>query len=79
MNGLWPTSAHLTHKTIFHEPQYSFLCADEAKDLLTKIAMETSLRYAIHLITSSSLIATRRKAALVEVRDIPILILPKIP
>ena len=44
--------------------------ADDAKDLLTKIGAETSLRYAIYLITASSLVATRRKAAAVEVEDI---------
>ena len=51
-------------------PNLKDVCADEAKDLLTKIAMETSLRYAIHLITSSSLIAARRKAARVEARNL---------
>ncbi|KAK9825689.1 hypothetical protein WJX81_004385 [Elliptochloris bilobata] len=44
--------------------------ADDAKELLTKIGAETSLRYAIHLITAASLIATRRKAATVEVEDV---------
>ncbi len=44
--------------------------ADDAKELLTKIGAETSLRYAIHLITAASLIATRRKAAAVEIEDV---------
>jgi RuvB-like protein 2 len=44
--------------------------ADDAKDLLTKIGSETSLRYAIHLITAASLVATKRKAAAVDVEDI---------
>lgn len=43
---------------------------DDAKALLTKIAIETSLRYAIHLITASALICQKRKAAEVEIEDI---------
>ena len=43
---------------------------DDAKELLTKIGAETSLRYAIHLITAASLVATRRKAATVEIEDV---------
>jgi RuvB-like protein 2 len=38
--------------------------------LLTKIAMETSLRYSLHLITTSSLVATKRKSGEVDVQDI---------
>jgi RuvB-like protein 2 len=44
--------------------------ADEAKELLTKIGHETSLRYAIHLIMAASLVAQKRKAAEVEVEDV---------
>merc|ERR1712151_1199611 len=43
---------------------------DEAKDLLTKIGVESTLRYAIHLITVSNLVAVKRKAQEVEVQDI---------
>ena len=43
---------------------------DEAKDFLTKIGAETSLRYAIHLITAANLIAQKRKATEVEMDDI---------
>ncbi|KAK9820925.1 hypothetical protein WJX74_008951 [Apatococcus lobatus] len=43
---------------------------DDAKALLTKIAQETSLRYAIHLITASALICQKRKAAEVEIEDV---------
>merc|ERR1719316_930514 len=43
---------------------------DDAKDLLTRIAVETSLRYAIHMIMASSLVATKRKATEVDVEDI---------
>merc|ERR1711934_1062608 len=43
---------------------------DEAKDLLTKIGVESTLRYAIHLITVSNLVAMKRKAQEVDVQDI---------
>jgi len=43
---------------------------DEAKEILTKIGTETSLRYAIQLITAASLVARKRKAAEVSVDDI---------
>tara|TARA_B110000305_G_C19160093_1_gene502203 strand:- start:341 stop:670 length:330 start_codon:yes stop_codon:yes gene_type:complete len=44
--------------------------ADDALDLLTRIGMETSLRYSIHMIIAASLCATKRKAAEVEIEDI---------
>lgn len=43
---------------------------EAAANLLTKIAMETSLRYAIHLITTASLVSRKRKASAVDVEDI---------
>ncbi|ORX99262.1 ruvB-like 2 [Basidiobolus meristosporus CBS 931.73] len=43
---------------------------EEAIDVLTKIGVETSLRYAIHLITVAHLVAKRRKATEVDVQDI---------
>lgn len=43
---------------------------DEAKELLTKIGTETSLRYAIHIITAASLVAQKRKATEVDVDDV---------
>merc|ERR1719324_1204309 len=43
---------------------------EEAKDLLTKIGVESTLRYAIHLITVSNLVALKRKAQEVDVQDI---------
>jgi len=43
---------------------------DDAKDLLTKIGVESTLRYAIHLITVSNLCAMKRKAQEVDVQDI---------
>ncbi|CAN0864910.1 RuvB-like 2 [Linum grandiflorum] len=44
--------------------------AEEAKALLTHIGVETSLRYAIHLITSAALACQKRKGKLVESQDI---------
>ena len=41
-----------------------------ALDLLTRIGMETSMRYAIHMIMASSLVASKRKAPEVDVEDI---------
>jgi len=43
---------------------------EEAKDLLTRIAMETSLRYAIHMIMAASLVCIKRKGVEVDVEDI---------
>jgi RuvB-like protein 2 len=43
---------------------------DDALKLLTKIGKESSLRYAIHLITTSSLVSLKRKAQEVDVPDI---------
>eukprot|EP00887_Chlorella_sp_A99_P002364 scaffold10.g2364.t1 len=43
---------------------------EDAKDLLTKIGVETSLRYALHLISAAALVAQRRKAAKVDVEDV---------
>ncbi|OIW07750.1 hypothetical protein TanjilG_11908 [Lupinus angustifolius] len=44
--------------------------SDGAKHLLTKIGGETSLRYAIHLITAAALACQKRKAKVVELEDI---------
>jgi len=43
---------------------------DDALELLTRIGMETSLRYAIHMIIAASLVAEKRKSAEVEIQDI---------
>ncbi|KAJ3187680.1 RuvB-like 2 [Gaertneriomyces sp. JEL0708] len=43
---------------------------DDAKDVLTKIGVETSLRYSIHLITAAALVSRKRKASEVDVEDI---------
>ena len=44
--------------------------ADDAMELLARIGMETSLRYAIHMIITASLAAEKRKSAEVEIEDI---------
>ncbi|KAK2995311.1 hypothetical protein RJ640_023825, partial [Escallonia rubra] len=44
--------------------------SEDAKVLLTKIGVDTSLRYAIHLITSAALACQKRKGKLVEMEDI---------
>merc|ERR1712232_363730 len=43
---------------------------DEAKELLTKIGVESSLRYAMQLIQASNLVSMKRKAQEVDVQDI---------
>ena len=43
---------------------------EDAKELLTKIGFETSLRYAIQLITAASIACMKRKASEVEIEDI---------
>ncbi|EFJ31068.1 hypothetical protein SELMODRAFT_408955 [Selaginella moellendorffii] len=44
--------------------------AEEAKELLTKIGQETSLRYAIHLITAAALACQKRRGKEVSIEDI---------
>ena len=44
--------------------------AGEALDLLTRIAKETSLRYAMHMIMTAALCCKQRKGAEVEVADV---------
>ncbi|XP_074659827.1 ruvB-like 2 [Tubulanus polymorphus] len=44
--------------------------SDDALTVLTRIGLETSLRYSIQLITTASLVSRKRKAAEVEVEDI---------
>ena len=43
---------------------------EDAMKLLTRIGRESSLRYAIHLITTSNLVAQKRKSPEVDVADI---------
>lgn len=44
--------------------------SEDAKELLTKIGYETSLRYSIQLITAASIVCQKRKATQVEIEDI---------
>jgi RuvB-like protein 2 len=44
--------------------------ADDAIELLTRIGMETSLRYAIQMVIAASLVAEKRKSAEVEIVDV---------
>jgi len=44
--------------------------SNDAKDLLTKIGIEASLRYAIHMISTAALVAQKRKGMMVEIDDI---------
>ena len=43
---------------------------EDARELLVSIAQETSLRYAIQLITTSNIVATKRRSNTVEVQDL---------
>lgn len=43
---------------------------DDAKELLTKIGHETSLRYAIQLITASAIVCKKRKGSEVDIEDV---------
>jgi RuvB-like protein 2 len=43
---------------------------EEALEFLTQIGVDTTLRYAIQMITTSSLLATKRKAGEVDLVDI---------
>lgn len=44
--------------------------SEDAKALLTKMGVDTSLRYAIHLITAAALACQKRKGGMVEMEDI---------
>lgn len=44
--------------------------AEDAKELLTKISTETSLRYGLNLITSANLVAAKKNRSVVELSDI---------
>lgn len=41
--------------------------SEDAKELLTKIGVETTLRYAIQLITTSALVAAKRKSQVLTI------------
>jgi RuvB-like protein 2 len=56
--------------TICVRSYVSFDVDPAALELLTRIASETSLRYAIHLITIAQLNAKRRKQKVVQIEDV---------
>jgi hypothetical protein len=43
---------------------------EDAKELLTRIARDTSLRYAMHMIMASALVCQKRKGTEVDVQDL---------
>lgn len=43
---------------------------EAAKELLTRIAKDTSLRYAMHMIMASALVCRKRKGTEVDVQDL---------
>ena len=43
---------------------------EDAIDLLTKIGLETSLRYSINLITTATLICSKRKGKKISIGDV---------
>lgn len=43
---------------------------EDAKELLTRIGFETSLRYAIQLITAAAIVCQKRKATEVDIEDV---------
>ena len=44
--------------------------SEDSKELLTRIAMETSLRYALNLITSANLVAAKQSRSTVQLADV---------
>jgi RuvB-like protein 2 len=63
-------AAELRHILTIRCEEEDVEMADEAMDLLTRIAQETTLRYAIQLIMTSALVCAKRKGTEVEVADI---------
>lgn len=67
LRGLWVNPYHDRTKTA--EPLVA-LCRQDALALLTKIGIETTLRYSIHMIIAAALVCAKRKGVEVEVEDI---------
>lgn len=63
----WPRAASHAHR---HPPAPPPPASNRSLDLLTRIAKETSLRYAMHMIMTAALVCKQRKGAEVEVVDI---------
>ncbi|XP_049851280.1 ruvB-like 2 isoform X1 [Schistocerca gregaria] len=64
------TSTEIKHILEIRCSEEDVMLEEPALDLLTKIGVETSLRYAIHLITTSSLIAAKKKSTKVSMLDV---------
>lgn len=64
------SAAELRHILTIRCEEEDVEMTDEAMDLLTRIAQETTLRYAIQLIMTSALVCSKRKGAEVEASDI---------
>lgn len=54
----------ITHSANIRCQEEDVEMTDDARDVLTKIGVETSLRYAIHLITAANLVARKRKVCI---------------
>ncbi|CAM9861805.1 unnamed protein product, partial [Discosporangium mesarthrocarpum] len=78
---LWVLNRPLGHQVSYSQREVKKIleirCEEEdvemssdALDLLTKIGIETSLRYAIHMIMAAQLCSAKRKGNQVEVEDI---------
>ena len=67
VRGLWVNPCQDRTKTA--EPVVA-LCRQDALALLTKIGIETTLRYSIHMIIAAALVCAKRKGVEVEVEDI---------
>lgn len=58
------TTDQITHSANIRCQEEDVEMTDDARDVLTKIGVETSLRYAIHLITAANLVARKRKVCI---------------
>jgi len=63
-------SDELSHILEIRCQEEDVIATDKALKLLTKIGSQTSLRYAINLITTSNICAVKRKSAEIDVEDI---------
>merc|ERR1711964_285415 len=59
-----------TRNIIIRAEEEDVEMTDDAKALLTKIGTESSLRYALHLITTANLVCMKRKGQEVDIQDI---------
>lgn len=69
MQPLFSDPIHIVQSASW-DVKLGIVLADDAAALLTKIGHETSLRYAIHLITAAYLVSQKRKAKKVDVEDV---------